>query len=56
MQQVPAPPVAVCDGGSGLLSALELAGPEAKVKRGLVQLHQGCGGHSGSGYLLPSSG
>lgn len=40
MQQVPAPTVAVCDGGSGLLSAIELAWPEAKVQRCLVHVQR----------------
>lgn len=40
MQQVPAPTVAVCDGGTGLLPAIEIAWPDAKVQRCLVHVQR----------------
>lgn len=40
MHRVPAPTVAVCDGGTGLLPAIEQAWPDAKVQRCLVHVQR----------------
>lgn len=40
MDRIPAPTVTVCDGGTGLLPAIALAWPDAKVQRCLVHVQR----------------